>query len=447
MLFNAIYTLAGCRTEQPIQADSIITIAPDDRDATTKWAKWFFSLPVKFAHGAYNCVAMAMYKDTNEVIARQIYSGNSINAIQFIGKSGHILSSPKAISVLRPYFRDDPEGPFEVEKDEAFFSVLKDLYPNEIIKREDFLFTCSHANVENYRQPLLDYIGPQALPLLRPQINQTAQDTLDELENLEGISARNLAETYTVAIMARLFLNHPGTFRDFENIGKAASFVLDYQYNKKWGAQDANQVIIYENALQTLRSAIDQSNGEFIENLEDSGLSPIRIKGELLLIYVVGSETTSSSMEYVLWRLGQDADLQNEIRNNPALHLERFINECFKHYTSLPYFSRFASKDIVIKVQNRDGEIWEYPIAKGEALIAAPHLAGRFKFGIGEHSCPGQWLAKAELRSMILTLLKRFEVESFPIKNELSTKLGHSFLKLEPVTLNLRRRHQPEEES
>lgn len=80
------------------------------------------------------------------------------------------------------------------------------------------------------------------------------------------------------------------------------------------GEADTKQSEQYEQDLQTLRDAIKSSRGEFIDSLRESGLSPIQIKGELMIVYLAGSETTSSSMEYILWRLGQDLDLQNEIR-------------------------------------------------------------------------------------------------------------------------------------
>lgn len=82
-------------------------------------------------------------------------------------------------------------------------------------------------------------------------------------------------------------------------------------------------------------------------------------------------------------------------------------------------------------------ENWKYPIAKGEALIIAPQLTGNSVFGRGVHSCPGQWLARAELSSMVLTILSNYEINSFPRKKELSTVPGFGFVKVEPVNLTL----------
>lgn len=439
-LFNAIYSLGGT---QPIQENSKITIEFDSQATwalTARWAKWFVTLPIRLAHGAYNHISMARNNDINEVFARQVYSGNSINCMQFlIGKSGHILSSPRAISAMTSYYRDDPQGPFEAEKEDPYIPLLKDLFPDESIDQEDFLLTCPHDHVASYRNPFLQYVGPKALPTLRPQITTVAEEVLESIKGENVISARILAETYTVAILARLFLNHPGTLADFQIIGRAASFILEYQFLKKWGTPNISQNRQYLEGLQTLRSAIEHSSGKFIKSLEASDLSPIRIKGELVLLYVAGSETTSSVMQYILWRLGQDLDLQDRIRKDPVSHLDTFINACLKQYTPVTAFTRFARQDIVIKVQNQEGKIWQYPIAKGEAIIAAPHLAESSTFGGGVHSCPGQWLARAEIRSMLVALLKRYSIDSSPRKKELSTKPGVGMLSVEPVELTLRK--------
>jgi len=385
---------------------------------------------------------MAMTQDINAVCARQLYKGNSIHCLQFlVGKSGHIFSSRKAISEITRYSRNDPQGPFEGEEEDPFIPLLQDLFPDERIDQEDFLMTCSHVHVAGYRKPFLDFVGPQALPSIRPKIAQIAEDVLDSIDGKNTISARSLAEMYTVAILTRLFLNHPGTLEDDERIGRAASFALEYQFLKKWGSPDSSQVRRYRDGLQTLRSALELSSGEFIDALNASGLSPIRMKGELLLLYTAGSETTSSSMQYILWRLGQDLDAQERIRDDPESNLDAFINECLKQYTPVTFLSRIARQDIVIQVQNRDGNTWQYPIAKGEALIAAPLLAGSSPFGGGVHSCPGQWLARVEIRSMVLALLKRYSIDSSPRKQQLSTKPGFGFLKLEPVELTLRKIH------
>lgn len=442
--FNAVYTLGGCSRTQPIQKDSEITIDFASQGTwarTIRWAKWVVTFPLTFTHGAYNTLSLMVSKDIQKVVARQIYSGNSINYMPFLmGKSGHVFTSQRAISVIGSYFRHDSKGPFERDQEEIFISILKDIFPEHEVDKEDFLFTCSRDSVKGLRKPFTQYIGPTALLRLRPQLTQVAEEVLDSMEDQQNISARYLAETYTVAILARLFLNHPGTLKELQNIGRAASSVIDYQFIKKWRKPDLSQSRQYSNDLKILRSAIELSKGEFRNELHNSGLSPIRVYGELLLVYAAGSETTSSALHYILWRLGQNPELQDKIRSESTTTLENFVNDCLQKYPPVGFFSRFASQDLIITVHNPEGESWQYPIAKGEALIIAPYLTETLPFGVGQHMCPGQWLARAEITDFILALLKRHVITSLPRKQELATVPGFGFPKLEPVELTFRKR-------
>ncbi|MFA6915326.1 MAG: cytochrome P450 [Parachlamydiales bacterium] len=445
-LFNAIYTFSSCRLTQPIQEEAVVSIEINNQNITTRWLKWMVSLPIRFMHGTYNELSLIYYRSINEVVTKQIYSGNSINALQFLfNKNGHILSSKWAISALSKHYRNDPSGYFETDEDNAFLHLLRDLCPGVAVDRNSFLLTCSKDHVRSYKRPLLDYIKESQIHQLRPKIDDVVTLVLDAYAEKGSFSAKRFAETYTVAVLARVFLSHPGTMDDFQQIGKGASFAASYQFIKKWGRPSEKHIQRYNSALDTLRSAISQSSGDFIVALEKKDFSKIQLAGMLMLIYLAGSETTSSALQYILWRLGQNPKLQEIIRkDNASLSSEResklnsFIADCFSNYTSVPFFSRTASKDIVFMVEH-DGTSWEYPISKGETIIAAPLLAGSSIFNENVHFCPGQWLAKAEISRMIGALLSRYEIESFPKKNELSTIPGHSFLRVEPVELTLKK--------
>jgi len=445
-IFNAIYTLTGCRTTQPIQEKGAkASIELDSQCLSKKWMKWVVSLPLRFVHGAMNEISKKYYKNIGTVVNSQIYSGNSINAMQFLfNNNGHILSSKKAINVLASHYRDDPDGYFETEDNHVFINSLKELYPQMNVDRDVLLLTCSKGHVKHYRNCLENYIKGDALEKLKPLIFRVADEVIDSIDETK-VSAQELTETYTVAVLARLFLDLKGNISDFQKIGEAISLAIDYQFLKKWGSPDADQKKDYEDALEIIRSAIRDSSGEFVESLKGENLSEIQINAMLMLTYFAGSETTSSALQYMLWSLGQKPDLQEQIRNDLSTlndgsgPLDNFINACFKEYTSVPFISRIAKKDIVIKVNYDNGKVWEYPVAKGESLMAAPLLGGTSIFGIKPQSCPGQWLAKAEIRRLILALLNRYEIESLPKKDKLETIPGFGFLKVEPVDLILRK--------
>lgn len=260
-IFNAIYTLSTGAWIQPIHEDAKVSIKTDDRYTATKWMKWLVSLPVRFGHGAYNECSILYYKSINDVVARQIYSGNSIHALQFLykKKNGHILTSKKAISALAKHYRNDPIGYFVTDVDDVFLHFLRDLCPDSDVDRDACLLTCSRDHVNSYKMPLFNYINKSQVECLLPQIDVVAEKVLEyTLTNHSdaNISAQSLAETYTVAILARLFLNHPGIMEDFRKIGNAVSFGMDYRFLKKWGRPSLQQDKQYEDALTILREAI-----------------------------------------------------------------------------------------------------------------------------------------------------------------------------------------------
>ncbi len=235
--FNAIYTLGGCRTSQPVQENSKISIVVASEGVcakTSRWLKWLVSFPLQIVHGAYNTAYVFLSRDINKVVAHQVLDGNAVHYMPLLkGKSGHIVTSPKIIRAITLKFRDDPAGPFERESEDPFISILKALYPEDAVDSNDFLLSCSRQHVKGYRDPLLEYIGPKALPDLKPKLVEVAEEVLESIKD-EFISAKSLAEAYTVAIFARLFLNLPGTLQDFQNIGRAFTAVTEYQFLRKW---------------------------------------------------------------------------------------------------------------------------------------------------------------------------------------------------------------------
>ena len=134
---------------------------------------------------------------------------------------------------------------------------------------------------------------------------------------------------------------------------------------------------------------------------------------------------------------GLHPTLQEAIFNG-SKDVEEVLSTSLAEYTPASLISRFARIDLDIVVKNQDGTSWKYPIPKGDALVIPPLFTKRMTFGEGVHSCPGQWLARAEISTMVNALLSKFEVTSFPRKDVLSTVPGFGFVKLEPVELSLK---------
>ena len=232
--FNAIYTLGGCRRSQPIEQSSTVVIEPASRDTCAKVNRWLtriVSFPIQVAHAAYNTAHIILNKDINKVVAHQISEGSGIHYMPFLmGKSGHIITSPSIIAAIASKYRHDTIGPFAREADDPLISIFRDLYPEVQLDEEDLLMSCSREHVKGYRTPLLEFVGPMALPSLRPQLRQVADEVIGSLPENSLVSAKALAETYTVAIFARLFFNLTGSMEDFQGIARAFSSITEFDF-------------------------------------------------------------------------------------------------------------------------------------------------------------------------------------------------------------------------
>lgn len=191
-LFNAIYTLASGRREQPITESSIVTVEIANRSKAEEvvlWLKWTVSLPVTICHSLYNIGVMLKHRELKTPIGLQVYSGNQINAMPFFfpSPSLHLVSSPNVMRAVAKHFRNDSDGPFtggSVSK--VLYPLLRDLFPEtrslqDQELKEMFILTCSRENVPTFRNALLQFIGPQVLDQLELTLDQVMDDILDWL--------------------------------------------------------------------------------------------------------------------------------------------------------------------------------------------------------------------------------------------------------------------------
>lgn len=462
-LLKSIYTLGGYRAppQLSIDEDSDVSIKlthPGTCAKVTNWATWFLNLPLNSLEGASNAYQFLQTQDFAKILD-QSYCGSAITPMPLLLSTFHIVSSPKLIQeVAFRHFRHDPNGLFETPEKSSFLNLLRDLFPeykNEISK-EDFLFTCSRENTKELRSPFMDFfLKSNARERMQPVLEDVIKEMLDSIENQDGreISARELTETLTVAVLSRLCLDPTLSLEECQEIGRAASITINY-----WLMFSSNktQKQEYERAKEKLRTAIQASKGDFVEYLREAGMSEIRIFGTLMLVYIAGSDTTSTALHSILWRLGQQTNIQDEILKDPST-LDPFIKECLRISPPVYSFARVAREDLIITVKNKGKIQWQYPIAKGERIVCSPYLAGKedpqpppasassgnqyptMVFSVGHHSCPGRPLAESEIASFISAALKKYVMTSKPNKPKLAAK-GMLTLKPEEVGLKFIKR-------
>ncbi len=440
-----------------VNEDSEVSIKLAKHSACAKaanWFKWMVNFPMNSFKGACNAYLFLKNQDLAGILDQTCSSGNAITPVQMSFESFHLVSSPKLIhEIAFRHFRDDPNGLFETPQKSSFLNLLRDLFSEykDEISKEDFLFTCSRENTKGLRSPFMEFfLKSNARERMQPVLKEVTKEILDSIEKKDGgeISARELTETLSVAVLSRLCLDPTLSLKECQEIGRAASIAMNYWLMFSSSAAQKEE---YEWAKGRLRKAIQSSNGEFVQFLHDAGMSEIRIYGTLMLVFIAGSETTSTALHSILWRLGQHTEVQDEIVEDASV-LDRFIKECLRIFPPVYVFARVAREDLVITVKNKDSKEWHYFISKGERIMCSPYLAGKEEhqmtssgtsyanqyptmvFSMGHHACPGRPLAENEISTFISGALEKYVITSTPNKPNLSAK-GMLTLKPEEVGL------------
>lgn len=466
-VFNGIYKYFG--GYQPVTSGSEVAIAQQSGDkcsAFTRTLKRFTWLVLAVPHSAYNAALMAIHKEFQEPIRRNLCVGNPITSLPFFGTSYHVITSPKIFEVIGKHFRHDPQngGPFQDKMNRiVFLDLVKDLLRNEQVSTEDFIFTASRENIHKFRRPFLKFVAANRgnAPLLDEVIVHSFK-YLDTLENdgVVSVDALKLSEGFAVAVISRIFFGQIPSFDECIQIGEALTQANNYQLVKAWSKPNRDDDRKYMRSLDVLGKALDSARGDFVDFLNEQGMTNAEIKSTLLLAFLGGAETPSSLLHYMLWQIGQHKEHQAEPQ------IQNILKESLRLYSSAYLVARFVAEPLLIKVENEDGSKWQYPIAKGEGILYSPVLAGRdplvyfdgdqfnpdrFKgkekeksldwnpFGSGVHKCPGEALALNMVPAFFSALLNRYDIASSPNKKELKFT-ARITMKAEDVMLTMARK-------
>ncbi len=463
-------------------------IANDPNEYSSKRViKRIFLWPKKYIKKIYNSYLLIRYAELREPAAKNICPMRWINQFSTLFFDMKIVSKPNLMkAILRQPRKDPVNGIFDDrENAQVFLPLLRDLYPSEEISCEDFLLTCSKGYINYYRQPILRFIGPNNIKNHQFELQKIVEETLSHLEEAAPINSMEFSFTFTTHVISRLLLGHPGPVSTYKEIAYAIDYLNKYVMKRTWRQRiSKSEKKKYLAALDVVRKAIETSLtslekpvlGSLIDTLrEEKKMTELQIKTTLLLMYLGGSETAASLLNYLLWQLGQHLDYQEKIfqelkqgtgtlfeKANNSLCIDRLFNESIRLFTPAYVMGRQPAADLVCRVKNKQGElIFSEKIDKKEGLLCGATFAARdplqfekpdqfnpyrfqdslktlswLPFGDGKHSCPGQWLAKNEVILFVAGLVQKYQVRSYPPK-EIGQK-GYMTLKpAEEVSLRL----------
>jgi len=146
-------------------------------------------------------------------------------------------------------------------------------------------------------------------------------------------------------------------------------------------------------------------------------LSLAEILQMLVQFLVAGNETTTNLLTSSIWKLAEDPELQQRLREDPQ-QIPAFVDEVLRLEPPVQGIWRVTTTEVEIAgttipadslvylvtgSANRDPSVFEEPDALDIDAGRAKHLT----FGRGEHSCLGMNLAKLEAKLSLGILLQR----------------------------------------
>jgi len=153
--------------------------------------------------------------------------------------------------------------------------------------------------------------------------------------------------------------------------------------------------------------------------MSDTKLRPGSMEGLFSLMIIAGHRTTRNTITAGLLALYQRPDQLEALRSDPTL-ISNAVEEILRWTVVVPTFRRTCTRDVVIRGQNiAAGEkvVLSYAAANfDEDVFTAPeqldiqrqNARQHLSFGIGEHFCAGNMLARLQLRIAIAAFVAAF---------------------------------------
>lgn len=374
----------------------------------------------------------------------------------------YVFRNPAIMPLILSHYRNEENGLFHASENEKLFIdvIIRDLYPKELATISDrekevvnsMIITAESAFVHPLRSCITGLLKPKNVNGMRDKIDKITNDILDQMTEDERkcFNPAHLIFEMAITVIAKLFLNYETTRENYQKvvmamttIGKKISDGITKQPESESEKQE------YEIALQYMRDLLETNlistpHSEVIIGLREYGLSDFSIKVYLFFFYLAGTETTSAVTHYLFLQLGmkKNSYLQEVIRNEgkESITLKKCITEALRLNPSAFILGRGLRKDIMLTARDSEKKlIWKKLLRKGHYIVVWVAGAGRdpslysnperfdpmrfdtipsilpwLPFTSGHHSCPGQFLARAEMESFVYEVVKRFQIVSMP---------------------------------
>lgn len=268
--------------------------------------------------------------------------------------------------------------------------------------------------------------GPFKRPALAA-LEPTARNlTVEQLSPLIARGHSELVADLTATLPVRIlcaFLNLPGADAPEQLRESGTRFLRAFQ-QRDFAVleQESRKLYAVASALLELRKrepldpAHDMATALLHMNSEEEPVSEALTQGALRQLLLAGHVAVTMMLGSAALHLAREPELQRELRREPG-RVDAAIDELLRLYTPNQGFCRTAARQVELHgasilprqpvvvsypAANRDPERFEQP---EQFRFDRPHK--HVAFGNGVHKCPGEPLARLELRIFCEELLAR----------------------------------------
>ena len=285
---------------------------------------------------------------------------------------------------------------------------------------------------------------PRRIAELQPWINELSNELLDDMPSGESDIVANYTIPLPVKVIAKL-LGIPG--EDYLTFKKWTDSLLNFSSDSMGGpGQDMMAMGSYFAQMAASRrteGADDLISALVQADVEGEKLSEMEIIGFCVLLLVAGNETTTNLLGNALNLLASCPELWQRIHDDPEL-IDVFIEETLRLESPVQRLFRKTLREVEVNgktipadsfvhvffgAANRDPDAWEAPNEFRFDRDLSHHVA----FGMGIHYCLGAPLARAETKTTLLNLVRRYkaiEPGSVPGRRQSATPIIFGFREL-----------------
>lgn len=395
--------------------------------------------------------------DLSQPFLRSWKPGSYVSEFAIPTGTVYVTADPTVMRAVFANSRKTPTGIFYDYENKRLFvdGILKDLYPDDIQKIgkdkavDMLVISAATPYASMLRAPMIKALGPSVISTYSTALSDIADGILKDLteDEKKNCDASQISFEYAVTVISKLFTNYETTRGGYQRLAKALdAFSKRMTRIVSHRPATAEEEKEYSAALFEMKGVIEgclSTPSSYIQGLKDAGWNDFQIKTNLFFLFFAGTETTASSMNFLIWQLGREENnaLQQDIRNSGQKVLLKAIAETLRLHPPAFIEGRQLREDTLMTIKDKSHNLlWEKELRKGHSLVCLTQAAGRdsdlypepeqfnpyrfqdedpriaalsfLPFGGGPHICPGQHLALAELQTFAYRLLTHFSVRT-----------------------------------